>query len=318
MALDVSKPAIPFVTTWAATIGELKENIRAMAVDGGPFQKLLVGDGTAGDEIRVTAGADFAVGVRNGTGGTYGWFGASADGTMRFADQNGIARMFIEQAGNVGIGGLPVVTNSRLSVLESRVGAAFVVVARNTNSAGHAILQLLAGDGATSARYSAIQFHASESAPKDWRIGMLGTTKNFVLRDETGLVNRLVFDASNGVASFFPNTATAGVEIVQTGIIGFRLNGDRDWRIEQSRVVTGRFSITDASAAGVERLSIDASGNIGLMGGASFGSGVKVISIANATTLPSTNPTGGGILYVDAGALKYRGSAGTVTTLGLA
>jgi hypothetical protein len=49
---------------------------------------------------------------------------------------------------------------------------------------------------------------------------------------------------------------------------------------------------------------------------ASVGGGTAVIGIANATTLPSSNPTGGGILYVDAGALKYRGSSGTITTLG--
>lgn len=45
------------------------------------------------------------------------------------------------------------------------------------------------------------------------------------------------------------------------------------------------------------------------------GSGVGVIAIANAATLPSTNPTSAGVLYVDAGALKYRGSSGTVTTI---
>jgi hypothetical protein len=48
----------------------------------------------------------------------------------------------------------------------------------------------------------------------------------------------------------------------------------------------------------------------------SFGGGVGVIGIANATTAPTTNPTGGGVLYVEAGALKYRGSSGTVTTIG--
>lgn len=35
-----------------------------------------------------------------------------------------------------------------------------------------------------------------------------------------------------------------------------------------------------------------------------------------STTAPSANLTGGGILYVEAGALKYRGSSGTITTLG--
>jgi hypothetical protein len=41
----------------------------------------------------------------------------------------------------------------------------------------------------------------------------------------------------------------------------------------------------------------------------------KGVFIANCATLPSGNPTGGGFLFVDAGALKYRGSSGTVTTL---
>ena len=45
------------------------------------------------------------------------------------------------------------------------------------------------------------------------------------------------------------------------------------------------------------------------------GNGVKVIFIANASTVPTTNPTGGGVLYVTAGALKFRGSGGTVTPI---
>lgn len=61
-----------------------------------------------------------------------------------------------------------------------------------------------------------------------------------------------------------------------------------------------------------------ASSNIALCGSGSgsYGGGEGVIFIANAVTLPTTNPTGGGDLWIDAGALKYRGSSGTVTTLG--
>jgi hypothetical protein len=33
------------------------------------------------------------------------------------------------------------------------------------------------------------------------------------------------------------------------------------------------------------------------------------------TTAPTANMTGGGILYVENGALKYRGSSGTITTI---
>ena len=37
--------------------------------------------------------------------------------------------------------------------------------------------------------------------------------------------------------------------------------------------------------------------------------------IANTGSAPAANPTGGGYLYVQGGALKYRGSSGTVTTI---
>lgn len=53
-------------------------------------------------------------------------------------------------------------------------------------------------------------------------------------------------------------------------------------------------------------------------GSGSFGSGVGVIYIANRGAAPSSNPTGGGILYVESGALRYRGSSGTTTTLAAA
>lgn len=46
-----------------------------------------------------------------------------------------------------------------------------------------------------------------------------------------------------------------------------------------------------------------------------FGGGDGVIGIANATTVPNANPAGGGVLYVTGGALTYRGSGGTVTTI---
>jgi hypothetical protein len=49
-----------------------------------------------------------------------------------------------------------------------------------------------------------------------------------------------------------------------------------------------------------------------------FGGGVGVFGMRNADTVPTTNAANGGILYVEAGALKYRGSSGTVTTLGAA
>ena len=49
-----------------------------------------------------------------------------------------------------------------------------------------------------------------------------------------------------------------------------------------------------------------------------FGGGDGVIGIRDATTVPTTNPANGGVLYSQAGALKWRGSGGTVTTIAAA
>jgi len=49
-----------------------------------------------------------------------------------------------------------------------------------------------------------------------------------------------------------------------------------------------------------------------------FGAGIGVVGLADAGTNPSANPAGGGVLYSDAGALKWRGSSGTVTTIAAA
>lgn len=61
------------------------------------------------------------------------------------------------------------------------------------------------------------------------------------------------------------------------------------------------------SAGGVSKL--------GLFRTPTFGGGEGVIYIGNRATAPTSNPTTGGLLYVEAGALRYRGSSGTTTTI---
>jgi hypothetical protein len=46
-----------------------------------------------------------------------------------------------------------------------------------------------------------------------------------------------------------------------------------------------------------------------------FGEGQGAIVIANAAVAPTANVKGAGILYVQDGALEYRGSNGTVTVI---
>jgi hypothetical protein len=84
------------------------------------------------------------------------------------------------------------------------------------------------------------------------------------------------------------------------------------------------YSILDVAGAGNyslvvggQQILLGASGGlqIGRTGSTDFGGGAGVIGIDNADTVPTTNPTAGGILYCEGGALKYRGSSGTVTSV---
>jgi len=78
-------------------------------------------------------------------------------------------------------------------------------------------------------------------------------------------------------------------------------------------------SITQVCAIGEPANANGASLSLALNATNVLGSGgLGVIAVANAITVPTANPTGGGVLYVQAGALKYRGTAGTITTVAAA
>ena len=74
-----------------------------------------------------------------------------------------------------------------------------------------------------------------------------------------------------------------------------------------------RFDVSSITGA----LIVNTVGNVGV-GVSTFGtSAAKVLGLANATA-PSTSPAGMGQLYVESGALKFRGSSGTITTIAAA
>lgn len=180
-----------------------------------------------------------------------------------------------------------------------------------------------------------ISFHTAADGTGTERMSILagggvnvGLTRNNVYRDQDGTgdatlpfivdPNSSITDATNtscgvgpqGAMNFFKSNGTRRIRIA-----GFRAVGP----VNTPGAETGQlvFTTKPAGAAIQDRLTIDENGNLGL-GGTSFGAGVLVTFIANSTTIPTGNPTGGGILYVESGALKFRGSSGTITTLGAA
>jgi len=102
--------------------------------------------------------------------------------------------------------------------------------------------------------------------------------------------------------------ATTGINFSQGGSFELYLGGVQESGGAAAFVFQGY-----NGSAYVERMRLDASGNL-LVGTTSTPTtAAKVIAMGNATA-PTASITGG-ILYVEGGALKFRGSSGTVTTI---
>jgi hypothetical protein len=82
--------------------------------------------------------------------------------------------------------------------------------------------------------------------------------------------------------------------------------GQHAWFTAPSGTAGNAISFTQA-------LTLTAAANL-LLGGTNDPGGANALYIANTASVPGT-PTSGGVLYVESGALKYKGSSGTVTTI---
>lgn len=143
-----------------------------------------------------------------------------------------------------------------------------------------------------------IQLVASQSVP------------GLTLRDSS---NNNIYSFGGGTTA--STLLTIAVPAGAGGSAGFRLaaDGSDRWTFYTAGVNSYAF-LVDLFGSG-PALTIDTSRNVSLCDNGSFGGGSKVVFIADTTGAPGSNPTGGGILYVESGALKFRGSGGTVTTI---
>lgn len=114
-------------------------------------------------------------------------------------------------------------------------------------------------------------------------------------------VGRLRLD-SNGVAAF---TSDGGILL------------DESCSDTNPTLVPDKTDLdTGLGADGSNGLTLIAGGSTGpkVILGQLGSTGISVF-IPDLTVAPSSNPTGGGVLYSEGGALKWRGSSGTVTTI---
>jgi hypothetical protein len=117
-----------------------------------------------------------------------------------------------------------------------------------------------------------------------------------------------------GAASIRIDDPNPDIELIETDQVAPA--GRYEIAVQSDRLQINGRNIDDTgfeTIAVFQRLA--AGGNVGIRTTSQFGGGQGVIAIASVSVAPTVNPAGGGILYVEDGALKYRGSNGTVTTI---
>lgn len=128
-------------------------------------------------------------------------------------------------------------------------------------------------------------------------------------------------DISNNFKSGENSSAEYAINLAPTGILLQTATAPAGARSEvaffsknTARINTTSLSINYTDGTSLLVAYEPGSGNIRFRT-TDVGGGVGVMGIGNVVVAPSTTPAGGGILYVEGGALKWKGSSGTVTTV---
>jgi hypothetical protein len=203
----------------------------------------------------------------------------------------------VRNNGNFGSGGL--VTGVNAYINNDIIGDTKGLIVRGASGQTNNLQEWQASDGGTAARVTSS--------------GSLVTTQGFAVLGGASI--------SGSIATLLQTSNAARIALVVQGAASQSANL-QEWQNSagtvQALVGPSGTIRTPAllSTDNLNAITFGATRNV-QFGSATqaFGGGEVVIGIRNATTVPTTNPASGGILYVEAGALKYRGSSGTITTI---
>jgi len=230
-------------------------------------------------------------------------------------DASTVNSMAVKTTGRVGIGTIEPTTNLHVS------GASPDILLENQN-AGAVAYQL-------------------KNTAREWHVGSDNSPDHFYIRDHTQTANRFIIDnaglvgiggtPSDGPLHVFTSHTGAQRAITIENTTGpgggdasiqFEATGANVWNVGLDNSDSDSFKISQTELGSVDRVTVTTAGKVGIGTTAP----AELLTVAgnisangeyyiHNQTAPGT-PTDGGVLYVEAGALKYKGSSGTITTLG--
>lgn len=290
------------------------------------FQSISLNSATNGGLLEIQkAGA--TVGYINGSSGmlvlaqsTDLKLTSTGSNTIQFST-NSAEKMRLDTSGNLGVGVIPSVNNGGTVV---QVGAISGVMGTttesylNSNATFNTTWQYIGTAVASQYRQT--------GGEHIWRSAASGTAASTITWSEVMRANGSV-NTSNlliGTTTGFngaSNRASISLNGVTDSIFSFGNGGTNSAYLWSTTtyldINVGSSRYMSFSTSATERMRIDTSGNLGI-GVTAFGTAAaKIIGIANGTA-PTTSPAGMGQLYVESGALKFRGSSGTITTIAVA
>lgn len=293
--------------------------------------------------LSVTAGSGITVSPANGVGNiTISSAGGSPGGVNGDLQINAsgtfgtIGGLNLDQTGNArGTNALDI--QSKRSAVTQVASATESVTIGNGNTAS-ALDSSAVGINNTASGQSAVAYGESNTAvnTNDSAIGVSNDTTgsggsssaigsgNVASGTGSSAVGR-ANTASNSTSSAFGFAATASgsnslavanrgtASATNSGIFAIADSGSSLINNTANSILIG---LNTASAHGQIQISGSSFAFFNATNAPSYGGGAGVIFITNDFTDPTSDPVGGGILYVSSGALMYRGSSGTITVLG--
>ena len=315
------------VTAGSATItGDLTVSTNALKVTG---NRVIIGATTAPDTFLksyITDAVAGTVGIGTGFSSTVGYLGTWTNhpyviaangieqlrvaplGVYTFSDGAGGTRMTLNSTG-LGVGASPT---SKLTIGTAAYAAGTLSGTTSLYSTVAQGLVVLADGFNISTRTGGDRFTLDSSGnvgigvtPSAWAasskaidIGAYGVS----------IANTAGYQATFGNNCFYDGVWKYKASSYQAALYT-QNSGSHIWSVKAAGTINTAINFTDA-------MTLDASGNL-LVGLATAGTtAAKTIQIANGTA-PTANVTGGQ-LYVESGALKFRGSSGTITTIAAA